>query len=160
LIKLDLKEVDMNKYDEFDEIDVEKLEIQSARLKSLNYRENYYEQMRKLHTVWYLNYAPSCDSRDDKHVELTGPQVQLTFDMGYRLAMKQVAQYVNKFGYSLDGQSAEQALKKIVSFTDERIKDSFCLNYFESQHEELVKHKHEYESNIDYRDWIDCREYE
>jgi hypothetical protein len=143
----------MSEFDEFDEIDWKKRAISASR-------ENYYEQQRKLHTVWYLNYAPGIDSRDDKQRELTGPQIQLTFDMGYRLAMKQVAQYIDKFGYSLQGQSAEKALKKIVNFSDERIEDSFCLNYFHEQHEELVKNKQEYESNIAYRDWIDCREYE
>lgn len=133
-------------------------EINRMQLKSIRHRENYYEQKRKLHTVWNLNYAPSFDARKDS-LQLTGSQVQLAFDMGYRLAMTQVRQCIEKSRVQLERQNADKAFNKITRFAEERIEDSFCLHYFELQHDELLKHKKAYELDAD-RNWIDCPEYE
>lgn len=126
--------------------------------KSLSCRENYYEQKRKLHTVWNLNYAPSCDSREDK-LALSGSQVQLSFDMGYRLAMTQVKQYIEITRAQVNNQETNKYCNKIVKFTDDRIEDSFCLHYFKGQYEELIKSKEAHELDA-HRNWIDCPEYE
>lgn len=141
----------MSDFDEFNKVN-------GAKLKSLNHRENYYEQKRKLHTVWNLNYAPSSDASKDS-LQLTGTQVQLAFDMGYRLAMTQVRQCIEKSRVQLERQNADKAFKKIARFTEERIEDSFCLHYFEGLYDELLKHKKAYELDAD-RNWIDCPEYE
>ena len=141
----------MGDFNEFDERDLEKI-------KSLERREYYYEQKRKLFTVWNLNYEPSSDSRIDK-VELTGSQVQLTFDMGYRLAMAQIKQYLQKDMTGQESQSLDNLLTRVAKFTEERIEDSFCLHYFPKQYDELVKHKQAYELDAK-RSWIECSEYE
>jgi len=148
-------EVVMSDFDELDEVDWKKRAISASR-------ENYYEQMRKLHTVWYFNYAPGSDPSGD---EGTGPQIQHAFDMGYRLAMKQVQQYIEMHMVSSGSQSPDNSSDKIAKFTEERIEDSFCLNYFNPQfyrklHDELLRRKHEFENNIADRNWIEFSKYE
>lgn len=145
--------VDMSDFNELDEIE------RQRRVTSAS-REYRYEQMRKNHTVCYLDYYPSCNPSEDKPKELTGPQIQLTFDMGYRLAMTQVSQYIDKFWYFDSNQSKEKALQKIASFANEHIEDSFCLNYFDKPsckelHEQLLRHKEAFEREIALGDWID-----
>ena len=148
----------MSDFDELDEVDWKKRAILASR-------ENYYEQMRKLHTVWYLNYAPDSDPIRDEAIQVTGPQIQLAFDMGYRLAMKQVQQYIEMHMISSGNQSSDNPSNKIAKFTEERIEDSFCLNYFNAQsyrklHDELLTHKHEFQNNIADRNWIEFSKYE
>jgi hypothetical protein len=143
----------MSDLNEHDEIELQRRAASASR-------EYRYEQMRKNHTVCYLNYAPGCDPTKDEPKELTGPQIQLSFDMGYRLAMKQVSQYIDKFWYFYPNQSKEEALQNITSFTNEHIEDSFCLNYFdkpcyEKLHEQLLKHKEAFEGEIAVRNWIE-----
>ena len=148
----------MSDFDELDEVDRKKRAIAASR-------ENYYEQMRKLHTVWYLNYAPDSDPSRDEVIQTTGPQIQLAFDMGYRLAMKQMQQYIETHMISSGNQSPDNSSNKIANFIEERIEDSFCLNYFNKQyyrklHDALLRHKQEFQNNIADRNWIEFSKYE
>ena len=131
--------------------------LSSEQLASLEEREHFYEQLRKWHTVLFINYPPSADSRKDV-LELTGPQVQLTFDMGYRLAMKQIQQYLEGVEHKTQDIKSDYLLEKLAKFSKERIEDSYCLNWFVNQKDDLSKNKENFESSI--RDFIGCDKYE